>query len=145
MLSTATSLAPAPLLDLHQDNWSTWNQSLKLLCFTKFGFAGNQILSDRLIPLYPSVNEPTKNDLDPADTPIPGQYIYQRHTPNEGEPAGNQLLLPLSTQGNINYRDDKKIFNDAKLIAPNLNLPRLQATSPAPLSPISTQLHVPGV
>ena len=116
MLSTATKLAPAPLLDLHQDNWSTWNQSLKLLCFTKFGVAGNQILTDRLIPLHPFANEPTKNDLDldPAGTPIPGEYIYQRRTPPEGEPAGNTLHLQLSTQGNTNYRDDKKIFNDAQ-------------------------------
>ena len=64
------------------------------------------------------MNEPTKNDLDldldPAGAPIPGQYIYQRHTPTEGEPAGNQLLLPLSTLGSTNYRDDKKILNDAK-------------------------------
>ena len=116
MLSTATPLAPAPLLDLHQDNWSTWNQSLRLLCFTKFGVAGNQILSDRLIPLHPFVNEPTKDDLDlnPAGVPIAGQYTYQRRNPTEGEPAANQLLLPLSTQGNTNYRDDKKIFNEAK-------------------------------
>ena len=116
MLSTATSLAPAPLLDLHQDNWSTWNQSLKLLCFTKFGVAGNQILTDRFIPLHPFANEPTNNDLDldPAGTPIPGEYIYQPCTPPEGEPAGNALHLPLSTQGNTYYRDDKKIFNDVK-------------------------------
>ena len=35
---------PAPLiLDITLDNWSTFHQSFKLLCFTKFGVAGQQL------------------------------------------------------------------------------------------------------
>ena len=120
---------------------------MKLLCFTKFGVAGQQILSDTLIPLQPFAKEPTKLDLDidAAGHPIPGQYTYTRRSltteelasqrPNTAQAAAeldplplnpantdveiaplllNTANLPLSTQGNTNYRDDRKIFTDAK-------------------------------
>ena len=120
MLSTvnpATATATT-ILDLHKDNWSAWHQTLKLLCYTKFGVAGHQILSNRLIPLHPFEHEPTKGDLDLdlAGAPIAGQYTYQRRPATDAEVNLNinQLVLPLSTLGNTNFRDDRKIFNESK-------------------------------
>ena len=82
MLSTTTTLSTTIILDLPKDNWSAWHQALKLLCFTKFGVAGQQILSDTLIPLQPFATEPTKLDLDLdlAGAPIPGQLTYSRRS-----------------------------------------------------------------
>ena len=119
MLATPTTIPTTIILDLPKDNWSTWHQALKLLCFTKFGVAGQQILSDTLIPLQPFAAEPTTLDLDVDATglPIPGQYTYTRRAPTAEEiaaPPLNAANLPLSTQGNTNYRDDRKIFTDAK-------------------------------
>lgn len=64
MLSTPTATPSAVILDLQRHNWSQWIKSLKLLCYTKFGVAGQLILSDRLIPLQPFALAPTKSDLD---------------------------------------------------------------------------------
>lgn len=119
MLSTTTPLPTTIILDLPKDNWSAWHQALKLLCFTKFGVAGQQILSDGLIPLQPFATEPTKIDLDLdlAGVPIPGQLTYSRRSLTAEEaalPLIDPITLPLSTQGNTNYRDDRKIFTDAK-------------------------------
>ena len=119
MLSTPTALPTTIILDLPKDNWSAWHQVLKLLCFTKFGVAGQQILSDTLIPLQPFAAEPTKldRDIDLAGKPIPGQLTYSRRplTPEEVDlPLLDHATLPLSSQGNTNFRDDRKIFTEAK-------------------------------
>ena len=117
--SAATATPTHPTLDLHSDNWSQWHQALKLLCFTKFDVAGQQILSNATIPLQPFPTEPTKADLEPDLTgaPIPGLFTYQRRPATEAEAAAatfNAANLPLSTLGNANLRDDKKIFLTAK-------------------------------
>ena len=119
MLSTTTTLPTTIILDLPKDNWSTWHQALNLLCFTKFGVAGQQILSDTLVSLQPLATEPIKLDLDLdlAGAPIPGQLTYSRRSLTAEEaalPPIDPATLPLSTQGNTNYRDDRKIFTDAK-------------------------------
>ena len=118
MLSTPTATPSAVILDLQRDNWSQWNQSLKLLCYTKFGVAGQQILSDRLIPLQPFALAPTKSDLDKnaLGHPIPNQYTYSRRTLTEAEATADAIdltLIPLSTQGNTDFRDDLKIYTAA--------------------------------
>ena len=80
---TTTSVTSSPIvLDLKRDNWSQLHQALKLLCYTKFGVAGQQILSDHLIPLAPFTTEPTKGDLDRdlAGLPIQNQFTYARRT-----------------------------------------------------------------
>ena len=115
MLSTAAAQPPALILDLPKDNWSPWNQSFKLLCHTSFGVAGQQILSDGLIPLHPFPREPTRADIDTdaAGLPIPGQFTYPRRTLTAEEivlPPIDPDSLPLSTQGNTNLRDDRKIY-----------------------------------
>ena len=111
--------ATAIILDLQKDNWSAWNQALKLQCFTKFGVAGQQILSDMSIPLQPFAIESSKADLDKDDNgiPIPGQLTYSRRplSPDEAAlPPIDPVTLPLSTQDNTNFRDDKKIYSEAK-------------------------------
>ena len=118
MLSTPTATPPVVTLDLQRDNWSQWNQSLKLLCYTKFGVAGQQILSDRLIPLQPFASQPTKADLDKDNMglPIPNQFTYSRRTLTTAEaddPNTNLANIPLSTQGNTDFRDDQKIYTAA--------------------------------
>lgn len=123
MLSTSATAPAAIILDQHTDNWSAWHQAFKLLCFTKFGVAGQQILSNTLIPLQPLPQEPTKNDLDttPAGVAIPGQFTYTRRSITGDETATNPdpQTLPLSTQGNTNLRDDRKIYAAAKLLFSN--------------------------
>lgn len=125
MLAASSPTPTAIILDQHVDNWSAWHQALKLLCFTKFGVAGQQILSNKLIPLQPFQNEPTKNDLDTteAGVPIIGQFTYARRFIAGDEtplvPVPDPANLPLSTQGNTNFRDDKKIYSAAKLLFSN--------------------------
>ena len=86
--------------------------------YTKFGVAGHEILSNRLILLHPFELEPTIGDLDVdlAGAPIAGQYTYQRRPTTDAEVDlnTNQLVLPLSTLGNTTFRDDRKISNDSK-------------------------------
>ena len=118
MLSTPSATASPIILDLQRDNWSQWHQLLKLSCFTKFGVAGQQILSDHLIPLQPFAIEPTKNDLDSDQTgqPIPNQFTYSRRNltlEEAADPTTNPLLIQLSAQGNTDFRDDRKIYTAA--------------------------------
>lgn len=118
MLSTTTLSTSPVILDPQRDNWSQWIQALKLLCFTKFGVAGQQILSDRLIPLLPFAVEPTKADLDKdaRERPISNQFTYPRRTLTIAESENLVLdlsLIPLSTQRNIDFRDDRKIYTAA--------------------------------
>ena len=125
MLAASSPTPTIIILDQHIDNWSAWHQALKLLCFTKFGVAGQQILSNKLIPLQPFQNEQTKNDLDTtaAGVPIIGQFTYARRFIAGDEtplvPVPDPATLPLSTQGNTNFRDDKKIYSAAKLLFSN--------------------------
>jgi hypothetical protein len=108
------------VLDVVTDNWSSWYQALKQLCFTEFCEDGQQILSNTLIPLYPFAIEPTKDNLhvDPIGTPIPGAFIYSCRSLTLEEaaiaPPINQTPLHLSTQGSTNLRDDRKIFAESK-------------------------------
>lgn len=116
MISNASTPSTALIiLDIPKDNWSTWHQAFKLLCYTSFGVAGQQILSDKLIPLHPFAAEPSKADLetDSNGTPLPGEFVYCRRplTPAEIElPPIDPSSLPLSTLGNTNFRDDRKIY-----------------------------------
>ena len=118
MLSATTVPSSPVILDPQRDNWSQWIQSLKPLCFTNFGVAGQQILSDRLIPLVPFAVEPTYADLnkDAGGLPIPNQYTYPRRTltaTGAENPTTDLTTIPLSTQGNTEYRDDRKIYTAA--------------------------------
>ena len=70
---------PAPIiLDIALDNGSIFKQSFKLLCFTKFGVAGQQILSNYALPLTPFATAPSKFDLDPTNAGIliSDQFTY---------------------------------------------------------------------
>jgi hypothetical protein len=64
MLSALPPQQTDPILDLPTDNWSIFTQAFTQLCFTKFGVAGQQILSDRVIPLVPFATAPTKKSLE---------------------------------------------------------------------------------
>lgn len=121
MLSQHAAPPATIILDLQRDNWSTWHQALKLLSFTSFGEAGQQIISDTLIPLQPFAIEPTKSDVDKDATgaPIPDQFTYPRRALTDEEDTADLTIpqlqsLPLSTVGNTNLRDDRKIFMEAK-------------------------------
>jgi hypothetical protein len=120
MLSALTPTPTAITLDVATDNWSSWHQALKQLCYTKFGVAGQQILTNATIPLHPFAREPTRNDLDtdPTGAPIQGQLTYSRRSLTTAEaaiaPPIDQTPLPLSTQGNTNLRDDRKIFAETQ-------------------------------
>lgn len=120
MLSTTTTTPTPIILDVSTDNWSAWYQTLKQLCFTKFGIAGQQILTNAIIPIHPFAIEPTRDDLDttPDGIPIPGRFTYSRRSLTTAEaatePPINQTPLPLSTQGNTNLRDDRKIYAEAQ-------------------------------
>ena len=68
--------------------------------------------------MAPFITEPTKNDLDRdlAGLPIQNQFTYARRTLTAEEAADlniNATLIPLSTQGNTDFRDDRKIFTAA--------------------------------
>ena len=120
MISAAPTPSSAIILDIPKDNWSTWNKAFKLLCYTTFGVAGQQVLSDNLIPLHPFPTVPTKADLetDVTGAPLPGEFVYSRRalTPEEVNlPPIDPASLPLSTQGNTNFRDDQKIYAASKL------------------------------
>jgi hypothetical protein len=118
MLSALPTTQSDPILDLPTDNWSIFTQAFTQLCFTKFGVAGQQILSDRVIPLVPFPTAPSKNalDTDADGLPIPDQYIYSRRrfTLDESAlPTFSLANLTLSDSGNREYRDDLKIFTAA--------------------------------
>ena len=83
MISTASTPPAAIILDIPKDNWSQWNQAFKLLCYTTFGVAGQQVLSDRLNPF---VSDPFK-----ADLPLPGEFFYSR-CPLPPEEIGLDLI-----------------------------------------------------
>jgi hypothetical protein len=64
MLSATPPQQTDIILDLPADNWAVFSQAFRQLCFTKFGVAGQQILSDHIIPLVPFAIAPTKNTLE---------------------------------------------------------------------------------
>lgn len=118
MLSALPPPQTDPILDLPTDNWSIFTQAFTQLCFTKFGVAGQQILSDRVIPLVPFATAPTKNSLesDADGLPIADQYTYSRRrfTLDEAtHPTFTLANLTLSDSGNREYRDDLKIYTAA--------------------------------
>ena len=115
MLSATSPQQTELVLDLPADNWAVFSQAFKQLCFTKFGVAGQQILSDRIIPLVPFAIAPTKNTLETnaVGAVIADQYVYPRraYTLEEAALATFSLAnLSLTESGNRDYRDDLKIF-----------------------------------
>lgn len=118
MLSTS---APAPsdiILHLPSDNWAAFSQAFKQQCFAKFGVAGQQILSDRTIPIEPFAITPTKNTLDIGENglPIADQFTYPRRVTTEAEralPGFNLTNISLSESGLREYREDLKVFTAA--------------------------------
>ena len=120
MIASPAATPTEIILGVVKGNWSSWHQALKQLCFTKFGEAGQQILSNARIPLYPFATEPTKDDLltDPTGTPIPGAFIYSRRSLTLADAATvqptDETPIPFSTQGNTKLRDDRKILGDSK-------------------------------
>ena len=118
MLQNPTTTTTPIVLDLLQDNWTAFLQAFKLQCSTKFGVAGQQILSNKIIPLAPFAQSPTKFDLDKdADgVPIAGQYLYPRRRLTAEEQAVENfstLSLPLSDRGSTELRADLKIYKEA--------------------------------
>ena len=118
MLSASPQQQADTMLDLRTDNWSIFSQSFTQLCFTKFGVAGQQILSDHVIPLEPFATAPSKKalDIDADGLPIVDQFVYsrRRYTLDEAAlPNFSLTSLPLSDSGNREYREDLKIFKAA--------------------------------
>ena len=106
------------ILDLPTDNWAVFSQAFNQLCFTKFGVAGQQILSDLIIPIKPFAIAPTKNALqvDTNGAFIDEEYVYPRRAYTLIEaalPTFSLSNLPLSESGNRDYGDDLKIFTAA--------------------------------
>ena len=115
-LPTQQPILAATILDIALDNWSIFQPNCKLLCFTKFGVAGQQILSNRAIPLTPFATAPSKFDLDRTDAgaPIIDQFTYARQptTATEvGLPGFSLASISLTESGNRELRDDLKIYN----------------------------------
>ena len=118
MLSATSPQQTDLVLDLPADNWAVFSHAFKQLCFTKLGVAGQQILSDRIIPLVPFAIAPTKNTLETnaVGAVIADQYVYPRraYTLEEATLATFSLAnLSLTESGNRYYRDDLKIFTAA--------------------------------
>ena len=89
MLSTSASPSPDIILHLPSDDWEAFSQALNQLCFAKFGVAGQQILSNVVIPIKPFAVSPTKTSLDIVDNglPINGQFTCPRRVTTDLESA----------------------------------------------------------
>ena len=91
MLTSAPQLLSQSdiMLDITLDNWSSFDQHFKQQCFTRFGVAGQQILTNRAVPLKPFATIPTKLDLDvdAAGATVPDQFTYARRPYTEVEAA----------------------------------------------------------
>ena len=108
-----------------ESNWNSWFKTLLHKCTSHFGYAGQQVIQNKLLDLHPFKSEPSKYDLDTniLGEPIPGQFKYQRRItthaqvldPSLATPE-NQAELPLSDRGNSDLRKDKEIY-DASLKA----------------------------
>jgi hypothetical protein len=104
------------MLDLRTDNWSIFSQSFTQLCFTKFRVAGQQILSDHVIPLEPFATAPSKKalDIDADGLPIDDQFVYsRRHYTLDEAALPNFSLTSLPLSDYREYREDLKIFKAA--------------------------------
>ena len=115
------SAPAATILDIVSDNWAQFNKAFTLSCYTKFGVAGQQILSNKEIPLTPFAVAPTKLDLDTnlAGRPIPGQYTYARRTTTAAEaalPEFDLATISLTESANREYREDLKLYTAAARI-----------------------------
>ena len=115
------SAPAATILDIVSDNWAHFNKAFTLSCYTKFGVAGQQILSNKEIPLTPFAVAPTKLDLDTnlAGSPIPGQYTYARRTTTAAEaalPGFDLATISLTESANREYREDLKLYTAAARI-----------------------------
>ena len=115
MLQNPTPTTTPIVLDLLQDNWTAFLQAFKLQCSTKFGVAGQQILSNKIIPLAPFAQPPTKFDLDKNvdGVPIPGQFLYPRRCLTREELATENfsaLCIPLCDRGSTELRADLKLY-----------------------------------
>ena len=79
--------SPAPIiLDIALDNWSIFHQSFKVLCFTKFGVAGQQILSNCALPLTPFANGSRRDRITRFQAGLDIFYrMQQQGTPRRPE------------------------------------------------------------
>jgi hypothetical protein len=116
--STSPSAPAAVILDIASDNWA---QGFTLSCYTKFGVAGQQILSNKEILLTPFAVAPTKQDVDAtlAGVPIPGQFTYARSTTAAAEtalPGFDLATISPTESANREYRDDLKLYTAAARI-----------------------------
>jgi hypothetical protein len=119
--STSPSAPAAVILDITSDNWTQFNKAFTLSCYTKFGVAGQQILSNREIPLTPFAVAPTKQDVDAtlAGVLIPGQFTYARRATTAAEtalPGFDLATISLTESANREYRDDLKLYTAAARI-----------------------------
>jgi hypothetical protein len=120
MLNTSQSSIPttAIILDLLLDNWTPFLQAFKLQCTNKFGAAGQQIITDKSIPLNPFASPPTKFDLEKnaAGNLLPNQFGYPRRQliadESENE-AFDPSPITLSDRGSTELRADLKIYHEA--------------------------------
>ena len=106
MLSATTSpSAPAAvILDITSDNWAQFNKAYTLSCYTKFGPAGQKILSNKDIPLTPFAVAPTNSRRC-------------SHTRSETALPGFDLAtISLTESANREYRDDLKLYTAAARI-----------------------------
>lgn len=88
------SAQAATILDLASDNWAQVNKAFTLSCYTKFGVAGQQILSNTEIPQTPSAGAPNKQDVDTNidGTPIPWQFTIAAEAESEVPSLTSQLF-----------------------------------------------------
>ena len=109
--STTSSAPAAVILDITSDNWAQFNKAFTLSCCTKFGVAGQQILSNREIPLTPFAVAPTKQDVAAtlAGAPLPGQFTYARRATTAAKvalPGFDLATISLTESANREYRED---------------------------------------
>jgi hypothetical protein len=123
MLNAFTPSTPttAIIFDLLQGNWTAFLQAYKLHCTTKFGAAGQQTLTDKLIPLTPFATPPTKFDLekDATGNLQPSQFVYPRRRLTAEESAKEAFdpsALPLSDRGSTEIRADLRIPQSSQQI-----------------------------
>ena len=75
-------------------NWNSWFNNLLHKCTSHFGYAGQQVIQNKLIDLHPFKSESSKYDLE---------------SPSLATPE-SQAELPLSDRGNSDLRKDKEIY-----------------------------------
>ena len=118
MLASPASPPTDIILHLPSDYWAAFSQAFNQQYFAKFGVAGQQILSNRSIPIQPFAVSPIKNSLHLKEDglPIQNQFTYPRREVTAAEstlPDFNLTNIPLSESGLREYREDLKIFTAA--------------------------------